>query len=76
MENNIEFKFNLRKHSGLGGGYYPEPSKIVIIVHPDNLETGKKSSYVMGLRLAMASGILEVLLGMPIPNGIGCRITR
>ena len=34
----IETYFNYLKHQGTGRGYYPEPSKIVLIVHPENLE--------------------------------------
>ena len=37
----IEFYFNSLKGLVSGHGYYPEPSKIVLIVHPDNLEAGK-----------------------------------
>ena len=37
----IELYFNHLKQSGLGRGYYPKPSKSVIIVHPDNLGAGK-----------------------------------
>ena len=39
---NIELYFNSKKHSGLGHGYYPKPSKSVLIVQPDNLKTGKQ----------------------------------
>ena len=32
--------FNFLTHQGTGRGYYPEPSKIVLILYPDNLEAG------------------------------------
>ena len=32
--------FNLLKWLGLGRGYYPKPSKIVLIVHPYDLKCG------------------------------------
>ena len=37
----IELYFNPIKHSGPGCGYYPKPTKSVLIMYPDNLETGK-----------------------------------
>ena len=39
---NIELYFNFLKKSGPGRGYYPKPSKIVLIVHPDNIKTIKQ----------------------------------
>ena len=38
---NIELYFNSLRQSVPGRGYYPQPSKIVLIVHPDIIETGK-----------------------------------
>ena len=37
----IETNFYSFTRQGLGRGYYSEPSKSVLIVRPDNLETGK-----------------------------------
>ena len=39
---NIGLYFNLLKHFGPGHGYYPELSKRVLIVHPNNPATGKE----------------------------------
>ena len=39
---NIELYFNSLRQSRTGCGYYLEPSKIVLIVNPDNIETGKQ----------------------------------
>ena len=39
---NVELYFNLLKQFRPGHGYYPEPSKIVLIMHPDNPKYGKK----------------------------------
>ena len=33
--------FNSLKRLVPGRGYYPEPSKFVLIVHPENIESGK-----------------------------------
>ena len=41
MYNNIKLYFNLLGQSRPGCGYYLEPSKIVMIVNPDNIETVK-----------------------------------
>ena len=42
MFGNIKLYFNSLKHSGLGHGYYPGPSKSALIVCPDNPEAGKQ----------------------------------
>ena len=38
----IETYFNLLTRQIPGCGYYPEPSKSVLIVHPENLEDRKE----------------------------------
>ena len=35
---NLELYFILLKRNGLVQGYYPRPIKIIMTVHPDNLE--------------------------------------
>ena len=42
MFTRIDTYFNLLTHQGPGRGYYPEPSKSVLILHPENLEAGKE----------------------------------
>ena len=37
----IEACFRFIELHGLGQGYFPKPSKSVLIVHPENLEAGK-----------------------------------
>ena len=37
----LETYFDLLTRQGPGRGYYPEPSKGILIVHLDNLEAGK-----------------------------------
>ena len=73
---NVKLYFNSLKHSGPDHGYYPKPSKIVIIMHPGNPETGKRLDYVTGLRFALSRVTLPVLSGTTSPNGISCRISR
>ena len=34
----VETYFNILARQSLGRGYYPEPSKSVLIVHPENPE--------------------------------------
>ena len=38
----IETYFHLLIRQGAGHGYHPEPSKSVLIVHPESFETGKE----------------------------------
>ena len=62
---NIDLYFNSLKHLGLGCGY-PEPSKRVLIVHPDNLKTRNSFYYIKGLRFSLARVILAVYWGQRI----------
>ena len=43
---NTELYFNSLKRLGPGQGYYPQPSKVIMIMHRDNIEAGK----LFGLR--------------------------
>ena len=56
----FELYFNYLKRFGLGRGYYPEPSKSVLIVHPDNIESGKWLVCVTGLRCALVLVTLTI----------------
>ena len=49
--NNIKLYFNFLKHSILGRGYYPKSTKIVQIVHTDNLETQKQFGLRHGFKV-------------------------
>ena len=66
----------ITKKSVPGRGYCPEPSKSVLIVHPDNPETINGLDCVTGLSFALACIILAVLSGITGPNVIGCRIVH
>ena len=68
---NIELYFNSLKLFGTGRGYYPEPSKSVLILHPDHLEAGKSSACVTCLRCDLVCITLAVLLRIKGPNVIG-----
>ena len=48
---NIGLYFNSLKRYGLGHGYYPEPSKSVVIVHLDNLAAGKYFGLCHGFKV-------------------------
>ena len=37
----LELYFNSLKCNGQAWGYYPEPTKIILTVHPENLRAGK-----------------------------------
>ena len=34
---NMELYFNSLKHNGMERGYYPNPTKIILIVHTENI---------------------------------------
>ena len=44
----VETYFHSLTRLGLGRGYYLKPSKIVLIVHPENLEAGKLFERIAG----------------------------
>ena len=56
--NNIELYFYLLKHSGPGHGYYPKPSKSVLIVHPDNFEMVKQ--FVLHHKFKVCTGTCDI----------------
>ena len=47
----VELYFNSLKQFGPERGYYPEPSKCVMIVHPDNVDHGKRFVLCCGFNL-------------------------
>ena len=57
-------------------GYYIDPTKIIIILYPENLKLGNCLERVMGLRFARVHVILMVILEMTNPNAIGSKIGR
>ena len=40
MFDNLEQYFNLLKRNDLDRGYYPDPNKSILVVHPKNLQAG------------------------------------
>ena len=71
---NIGLYFNSLKLFSLGRGYYPEPSKSVLIIHPDNPEAGNILACVTVLGFARSRVILVVLLG--ITNWLDDRMSK
>ena len=67
----LSYTLILLKRFGPGCGYYPDPSKIVFIMHPENIEAGKVLACVTGLKCAQARATLTDLLGAKISNLIG-----
>ena len=51
MFSNVELYFNLLKRFGPGCGYCPKPSKIILAVHPDNLEARKRFGLSYGFKV-------------------------
>ena len=60
---NIELYFNLFKKIGPGCGYYPKPLKSVIIMHMDNLTSGKKLSFRHGFKVFTGTRYLGGFIG-------------
>ena len=48
---NVELYFNSLQRFVLGLGYYPEPTKIIIIMHPYNIESIKRFGLCHGFKL-------------------------
>ena len=67
----IETYFDSLTCLGLGRRYYPEPSKSVLIVCPENIEAGKSSGYITDLSCAQAHVILGVTSRTTSSKAIG-----
>ena len=67
----IETYFHSLIWKGLGKGYHLEPSKILLIMHMDNLKAGKVFSKCHGLTVLRARVISGVTLRMTIPYVVG-----
>ena len=66
----IETYFNSVTRQGLGRGYYPERYKILLIVHPENIQAVKVFFERHRFKVCTGAHYIEVSLGMPIPNTI------
>ena len=60
---NIRLYFNLLKQFVLGHEYYPEPFKIVIIVHPNNVESRKDFGLRHGFTVCTGAHYLGCFIG-------------
>ena len=54
--------YSLKRH-GPGQGYYPEPSKSELIVHPDNPKAGKLFGLHHGFKVCMCTRCLGGYIG-------------
>ena len=59
----IEAYFNSLKRNGPGRGYHPEPSKIVLIVHLNNPESGNGISLCHGFKVCAGTRYLGGYIG-------------
>ena len=50
----LENYFKSLKHNGPARGYFPDPTKIILVVHPQNLETDRNFVNVTSLRCVWA----------------------
>ena len=60
---NIGLYFNSLKHFGLGRGYYPEPTKTVLILHLDKPAAGKEFGLHNGFRVFTSALYLGGFIG-------------
>ena len=60
---NVNLYFNFLKRFGLGCGYYPEPSKIVLIAHPYNLKSGKRFGLCHGFKVCTITHYIDSFIG-------------
>ena len=51
MFENVDLYFNFLKRFFPGRGYYPEPSKSVLIMHPENIEPWKSFGLRHGFKV-------------------------
>ena len=59
----LETYFDSLTHHSPGQGYHPEPSKSVLILHPQNLEAGKVFVERYGSRVCMGAHYLGGYIG-------------
>ena len=59
---NVDLYFNSLNRFGPGCGYFPEPSKIILIVHPDNLEYIKRSVLSHDFKVCTGARYLGVFI--------------
>ena len=55
--------FDLLAHQGPGRGYYPKPTKIILIIHPDNLESGRDFRARHGFKVCTGTRYLGGYIG-------------
>ena len=60
---NIGLYFNSLKRFGLGHGYYPKPLKRFLILHPDNLASGKGFGLRHGFKVFTGAHYLGSFIG-------------
>ena len=60
---NIGLYFNLLKKIGLGSGYYPKPSKSVLIMHLDNSAEGKELGVLHRFKVCTGTRYLGSFIG-------------
>ena len=67
---NLEICFNSLKCHDPAQGYYPDTTKIILIVHLKISNRGNYLAGVMGLRCARAHFILTIISGTTNPKAI------
>ena len=58
MFDNLERYFNSLKRNGLARGYYPKPTKSILVVHPENLEAGELFGRCHGFKVCTGARYL------------------
>ena len=60
---NLESCFNLLKHYVPAWGYYPDPTKSIMIVHPNNLKAGRLFGLCHGFKVYTGVSYLGSYIG-------------
>ena len=68
---NLERYFNILKCNGPAWGYYPDPTKIIMILHPNNLEAEELLFRCRGFKVCTGARYLGGYIGDDESKG-GC----
>ena len=60
---NVELYFSLLKQFSPGRGYYPKPSKVVLIMYPDNIKYRKRFVLCYGFKFCTDANYLGGFIG-------------
>ena len=62
MFHHLENYFKALKCNGPERGYFPDPTKIILVMHPQNLEPGEEFRQRHGFKVCMGARYIEVYI--------------